>query len=58
MSDATSTISSEYSSGWMQRHWICPKCSREFLFNLQERMKHEVECDVEGNLINFNFDYF
>ncbi len=29
----------------MQRHWKCTKCLGDYLFNLRERMQHEVECD-------------
>ncbi len=45
-SNDTTTIANEY-TGLMQRHWQCTKCFGEFLFNLQERMQHEVECDEE-----------
>ena len=48
VSDATSSITNEY-CGWMQRHWTCPKCKKDFLFNLQERMEHEVACEEDGD---------
>lgn len=28
----------------MQRHWKCNNCKKEFVFNLKERMEHEVTC--------------
>jgi hypothetical protein len=46
VSKETSAIASEY-TGLMQRHWTCSKCSGDFLFNLQERMEHEVNCALD-----------
>lgn len=44
-SNETLSIASEY-SGMMQRHWKCPNCTKEFIFNLKERMQHEVTCQM------------
>lgn len=46
-SNETLSISSEY-SGVMQRHWKCPICIKEFVFNLKERMEHEVTCQMNS----------
>lgn len=45
VSDATIAITSEY-SGAMQRHWKCSNCMKDFVFNLKERMEHEVVCQL------------
>lgn len=53
VSDETAEISNEY-SGNMQRHWTCKRCNTEYLFNLSERMQHEVDCvgqEGENNMI-------
>ena len=49
VSDATLSILNEY-SGSMQRHWKCPTCRKEFVFNLKERMEHEVDCQSQSKL--------
>ncbi len=47
VSDATASITTEF-CGWMQKHWTCSKCKCDFLFNLQERMQHEVDCEADS----------
>ena len=47
VSDATLSILNEY-SGSMQRHWKCPTCFKDFVFNLKERMEHEVDCQLKS----------
>ncbi|CAF0820104.1 unnamed protein product [Brachionus calyciflorus] len=49
VSDATLSIVKEY-SGNMKRHWKCSNCSKDFLFDLKERMEHEVECQAFKNM--------
>jgi hypothetical protein len=46
VSDATLSIINEY-SGNMKRHWKCPNCSKDYLFDLRERMEHEVDCTMD-----------
>ena len=50
VSDATLSILNEY-SGTMQRHWNCNNCLKNFVFNLKERMEHEVDCQLKSQLI-------
>ncbi len=38
-------IAGEY-SGNMQRHWKCTRCTKDFVFNIQERMQHEINCQL------------
>ena len=47
VSDATLSITGEY-SGQMQRHWKCSHCLKEFMFNLKERMEHDVFCQANS----------
>jgi ATP-dependent RNA helicase DHX34 len=56
-SDATIAITNEY-SGTMKRHFKCNYCSKEFIFDLKERMIHEVECqqDDKSSIHNTNHD--
>lgn len=53
VSDATLSILNEY-SGTMQRHWKCSTCLKDFVFNLKERMEHEVDCQLKSKIIFFN----
>ena len=48
VSDETLAITSEY-SGAMKRHWKCTHCAKDFLFDLRQRMEHEVECQLKSN---------
>lgn len=50
VSDATTDIAGEY-SGNMQRHWKCTHCTRDFVFNLKERMEHEVSCQLNSEAV-------
>lgn len=50
VSDATTDIAGEY-SGNMQRHWKCSNCTRDFVFNLKERMEHEVSCQLNSEAV-------
>lgn len=43
-------IVSEF-SGLMKRHWKCPICLRDFVFDLRERMEHEVDCQLKSKLL-------
>jgi hypothetical protein len=54
VSDATASITTEF-CGWMQKHWTCSKCKCDFLFNLQERMQHELDCEADGDSENAVF---
>jgi len=62
-SNETLSIASEY-SGMMQRHWKCSNCAKEFIFNLKERMQHEVTCQMNSkkekktNKVIHNILYF
>jgi len=61
-SNETLSITSEY-SGVMQRHWKCNNCLKEYVFNLKERMQHEVMCQMTSKwnknflflTLNYNF---
>lgn len=55
--DETLSIISEY-SGIMKRHWKCTNCSKEFLFDLMERMQHQVECQETGYYFYFYLNYY
>ena len=49
VSDATIAITSEYGGSLaMQRHWKCGHCGGGFVFNLKERMEHEVTCQMNS----------
>ena len=55
VSDATLSILNEY-SGTMQRHWKCSTCHKDFVFNLKERMEHEVDCQLRSNILNLELE--
>ena len=48
----------------MQRHWKFSNCTKEFIFNLKERMQHEVTCQMNSkkekktNKVIHNILYF
>jgi len=53
VSDATIAITSEYGGSLaMQRHWKCGHCGGEFVFNLKDRMEHEVTCQMNSLCFN------